>query len=41
MDKRAAMMTNLTMNTTEFIQVNTYGIGGFYEPHFDFARVKS
>lgn len=34
-------MTNLTMDTAEELQVVNYGIGGHYEPHFDFARVTS
>lgn len=32
-------MTGLTMSTAEELQVVNYGIGGHYEPHFDFARV--
>lgn len=27
------------MSTAEELQVVNYGIGGHYEPHFDFARV--
>lgn len=37
--KRVSDMTNLTMETAEELQVVNYGIGGHYEPHFDFARV--
>ncbi len=29
------------MDTAEELQVVNYGIGGHYEPHFDFARVRS
>lgn len=32
-------MTGLTTDTAEELQVVNYGIGGHYEPHFDFARV--
>lgn len=31
-------MTGLTVSTAEELQVVNYGIGGHYEPHFDFAR---
>ena len=31
--------TNLDVNTAEELQVVNYGLGGHYEPHFDFARV--
>ncbi|XP_018564257.1 prolyl 4-hydroxylase subunit alpha-1 [Anoplophora glabripennis] len=36
--KRVTDMTGLTMTTAEELQVVNYGIGGHYEPHFDFAR---
>lgn len=31
--------TGLTMDTAEELQVANYGLGGHYEPHFDYARV--
>lgn len=37
--RRVSDMTNLTMETAEELQVVNYGIGGHYEPHYDFARV--
>lgn len=37
--QRITDMTGLTMDTAEELQVVNYGIGGHYEPHFDFARV--
>lgn len=35
---RTAQLTGLNMETSEELQVSNYGIGGHYEPHFDFAR---
>lgn len=36
--RRLSDMTGLNMETAEELQVVNYGIGGHYEPHFDFAR---
>ena len=35
---RTHQLTGLNMETSEELQVSNYGIGGHYEPHFDFAR---
>ncbi|KAI4458954.1 prolyl 4-hydroxylase alpha subunit [Holotrichia oblita] len=35
--QRVEDMTRLSMETAEELQVVNYGIGGHYEPHFDFA----
>lgn len=37
--KRVEDISGLTCSTAEELQVVNYGIGGHYEPHFDFARV--
>ncbi|KAL6443509.1 hypothetical protein ACFW04_001583 [Cataglyphis niger] len=36
--KRVEHMTSMSIETAEELQVVNYGIGGHYEPHFDFAR---
>jgi len=36
--RRMQLITGLDMETAEDLQVVNYGIGGHYEPHFDFAR---
>jgi len=36
--QRTNQITGLNMETSEELQVSNYGIGGHYEPHFDFAR---
>ncbi|CAG9578884.1 unnamed protein product [Danaus chrysippus] len=36
--RRVAHITGLSMTTAEELQVVNYGIGGHYDPHFDFAR---
>ena len=38
---RVGDVTGLNMETSEELQVANYGMGGHYEPHFDFARVSS
>uniref|UniRef100_A0A915PJ34 procollagen-proline 4-dioxygenase n=1 Tax=Setaria digitata TaxID=48799 RepID=A0A915PJ34_9BILA len=38
-NKRIDLMTNLEQETSEDLQVGNYGIGGHYDPHFDFARM--
>ncbi|XP_046362969.1 prolyl 4-hydroxylase subunit alpha-1-like isoform X2 [Haliotis rufescens] len=35
---RMQAITGLSMDTAEELQVANYGLGGHYEPHFDFAR---
>ncbi|KAK0411569.1 hypothetical protein QR680_005721 [Steinernema hermaphroditum] len=37
-NKRIDLMTNLNQETAEDLQIANYGIGGHYDPHFDFAR---
>ncbi|VDN03309.1 unnamed protein product [Thelazia callipaeda] len=37
-NRRIGLMTNLEQETSEDLQVGNYGIGGHYDPHFDFAR---
>ncbi|KAG8235127.1 hypothetical protein J437_LFUL012323 [Ladona fulva] len=38
-NQRVEDLTALTVETAEELQVVNYGIGGHYEPHFDFARM--
>ncbi|TKR57847.1 hypothetical protein L596_030493 [Steinernema carpocapsae] len=37
-NQRIDLMTNLEQETSEELQIANYGIGGHYDPHFDFAR---
>ncbi|GAB6027770.1 hypothetical protein CHUAL_002006 [Chamberlinius hualienensis] len=37
-NRRIEAITGLTVSTAEDLQVVNYGIGGHYEPHYDFAR---
>jgi len=36
--KRVEDMTDLTSKTAEDLQIANYGLGGHYEPHYDFAE---
>ncbi|CAL1543171.1 unnamed protein product [Lymnaea stagnalis] len=38
LNKRMEAITGLDMDTAEELQIANYGLGGHYEPHFDFAR---
>ncbi|ESO84721.1 hypothetical protein LOTGIDRAFT_196347 [Lottia gigantea] len=37
-NKRIEAITGLATDTAEELQIANYGLGGHYEPHFDFAR---
>ncbi|XP_019728834.1 prolyl 4-hydroxylase subunit alpha-2 isoform X2 [Hippocampus comes] len=37
-NQRIQDITGLTVDTAELLQVANYGVGGQYEPHFDFSR---
>ncbi|XP_014670419.1 PREDICTED: prolyl 4-hydroxylase subunit alpha-1-like [Priapulus caudatus] len=37
-NQRIGDVTGLAMSTAEDLQIANYGLGGHYEPHFDFAR---
>ncbi|XP_073476777.1 prolyl 4-hydroxylase subunit alpha-2 isoform X1 [Aquarana catesbeiana] len=37
-NQRMQAITGLTVDTAELLQVANYGMGGQYEPHFDFSR---
>ncbi|XP_061858225.1 prolyl 4-hydroxylase subunit alpha-2 isoform X4 [Colius striatus] len=37
-NQRMQQITGLTVKTAELLQVANYGMGGQYEPHFDFSR---
>ncbi|XP_064017593.1 prolyl 4-hydroxylase subunit alpha-2 isoform X3 [Pogoniulus pusillus] len=38
-NQRMQQITGLTVETAELLQVANYGMGGQYEPHFDFSRM--
>uniref|UniRef100_A0AAQ5ZCE5 procollagen-proline 4-dioxygenase n=1 Tax=Amphiprion ocellaris TaxID=80972 RepID=A0AAQ5ZCE5_AMPOC len=40
-NQRIEDLTGLEMDTAEELQIANYGVGGQYEPHFDFGRVRS
>ncbi|XP_030066957.1 prolyl 4-hydroxylase subunit alpha-2 isoform X3 [Microcaecilia unicolor] len=38
-NRRMQAITGLSVDTAELLQVANYGLGGQYEPHFDFSRM--
>ncbi|VDM94636.1 unnamed protein product, partial [Onchocerca ochengi] len=38
-DRRLELATNLEIETAEDLQVHNYGIGGYFEPHYDCALI--
>ncbi|ELT98193.1 hypothetical protein CAPTEDRAFT_162820 [Capitella teleta] len=38
LSQKASAISNLTLETVEHLQVLNYGIGGLYEPHWDFVQ---
>ncbi|KAI8794049.1 prolyl 4-hydroxylase subunit alpha-1 isoform X1, partial [Biomphalaria glabrata] len=38
LNQRMEAITGLDLNTAEELQIANYGLGGHYEPHFDYAR---
>lgn len=38
--QRISEVTGLSMKTAEELQIANYGVGGQYEPHYDFARLR-
>ncbi|BFZ17688.1 hypothetical protein BsWGS_20727 [Bradybaena similaris] len=38
LNDRMSAITGLEMDTAEELQIANYGLGGHYEPHYDFAR---
>ncbi|CAG5124209.1 unnamed protein product [Candidula unifasciata] len=38
LNDRMSAITGLEMSTAEELQIANYGLGGHYEPHYDFAR---
>jgi prolyl 4-hydroxylase len=38
--ERVGSMTGMSIKTAEVFHLTSYGIGGHYEPHYDFVSIK-